>query len=119
MIPSFGSLQVIHITGLYCSWILIYEIPLEGKCSQGARSLLDQIKQETGLMCSSGVVSNQSSDLWGHGYKIMTYGFSSFNDLYAESVCPNVQGGSDYILVSIIVSLQSKLAILEIYSNFS
>ncbi|KAH9677610.1 UDP-N-acetylmuramate--L-alanine ligase [Citrus sinensis] len=68
--------------------------------SQGARSLLDQIKQDTGLKYSGGVVSNQSSDLWGqgHDYKIITYGFSSFNDWYAESVCPNVQGGSDYIL---------------------
>ncbi|KAH9646848.1 UDP-N-acetylmuramate--L-alanine ligase [Citrus sinensis] len=68
--------------------------------SQCARSLLDQIKQDTGLKYSGGVVSNQSSDLWGqgHDYKIITYGFSSFNDWYAESVCPNVQGGSDYIL---------------------
>lgn len=82
----------------------------EGKRSQGGRSLLDQIKQDTGLKYSGGVVSNQSSDLWGqgHDYKIITYGFSSFNDWYAESVCPNVQGGSDYILVSIIVSLQRK-----------
>ncbi|KAK9178859.1 hypothetical protein WN943_028053 [Citrus x changshan-huyou] len=70
------------------------------KRSQGARSLLDQIKQDTGLKYSGGGVSNQSSDLWGqgHDYKIITYGFSSFNDWYAESVCPNVQGGSDYIL---------------------
>lgn len=62
--------------------------------------MLDQIKQDTGLKYSGGVVSNQSSDLWGqgHGYKIITYGFSSFNDWYAESVCPNAQGGSDYIL---------------------
>lgn len=82
----------------------------EGKRSQGGRSLLDQIKQDTGLKYSGGVVSNQSSDLWGqgHDYKIITYGFSSFNDWYAESICPNVQGGSDYILVSIIVSLQRK-----------
>lgn len=82
----------------------------EGKRSQGGRSLLDQIKQDTGLKYSGGVVSNQSSDLWGqgHDYKIITYGFSSFNDWYAESICPNIQGGSDYILVSIIVSLQRK-----------
>lgn len=73
----------------------------EGKRSQGGRSLLDQIKQDTGLKYSGGVVSNQSSDLWGqgHDYKIITYGFSSFNDWYAESICPNIQVGSDYILV--------------------
>ncbi|KAK3220326.1 hypothetical protein Dsin_014296 [Dipteronia sinensis] len=62
--------------------------------SSGAYSLLDQIQQGTGSM------SNPSSDVCGNSYRIVTYGISSKNEWHAKSICPNSQGGSDYILCS-------------------
>ncbi|KAI9161859.1 hypothetical protein LWI28_021384 [Acer negundo] len=66
--------------------------------SPGAYSLLDQIKQGTGSEYSSGSMSNPSSDVCENSYGIVTYGISSKNEWHAKSICPNSQGGSDYIL---------------------
>ncbi|KAK1577427.1 hypothetical protein Q3G72_021652 [Acer saccharum] len=66
----------------------------------GAYSLLDQIKQGTGSEYSIGSMSNPSSDVRGNSYRIVTYGISSNNEWHAKSICPNSQGGSDYILCS-------------------
>ncbi|KAK2653977.1 hypothetical protein Ddye_013833 [Dipteronia dyeriana] len=68
--------------------------------SPGAYSLLDQIKQCTGSEDSSGSMSNPSSEVCGNSYRIVTYGVSSKNKWHAKSICPNSQGGSDYILCS-------------------
>ncbi|KAK9293368.1 hypothetical protein L1049_021360 [Liquidambar formosana] len=66
--------------------------------SVGAYSLLDRGKQAPVADSSNGVVSLPSSEICGDSYRITTYGISSFNEWHASSVCPNSQGGSDYIL---------------------
>ncbi|XP_044467614.1 UDP-N-acetylmuramate--L-alanine ligase-like isoform X2 [Mangifera indica] len=61
------------------------------------------MKQVSGSECSCGRPSDPSSDLCGNNGRIITYGISSSNEWHAESVRPNLQGGSDYILVIVTV----------------
>lgn len=64
--------------------------------------MLDHGKQATVADSSNGIVSLPSSEICGDSYRITTYGISSFNEWHASSVCPNSQGGSDYILVGTV-----------------
>lgn len=92
---------------------MIMEFFWEGKCSVGAHSLLNGMKQVSGSECSCDRPSDPSSDLCGNNGRIITYGISSSNEWHAESVRPNLQGGSDYILVGAIVSSLPKIATLK------
>ncbi|XP_021289691.1 uncharacterized protein LOC110420546 isoform X2 [Herrania umbratica] len=64
--------------------------------SLGAYSLLDYTREGTKPEHSIGMMSIPSSDI--DGYNVTTYGISSTNEWHASSICPNSQGGSDYVL---------------------
>ncbi|EOY23304.1 hypothetical protein QUC31_008199 [Theobroma cacao] len=64
--------------------------------SLGAYSLLDYTREGTKPEHSIGTMSIPSSDI--DGYDVTTYGISSTNEWHASSICPNSQGGSDYVL---------------------
>ncbi|GMP24568.1 hypothetical protein CsSME_00001789 [Camellia sinensis var. sinensis] len=74
---------------------------LGGLHSVGAYSLLDHGNQVTGSDYSFPVKSN--SEVCSDSYRVTTYGISSFNEWHASSLRTNLQGGSDYQLVGIIV----------------
>ncbi|XP_042496224.1 UDP-N-acetylmuramate--L-alanine ligase-like isoform X2 [Macadamia integrifolia] len=63
--------------------------------SECAYSLLRNTRQ--GFL-SDQALWMQSSQLTHVGYRLSTYGISDFNEWHASSICPNSQGGSDYVL---------------------
>ena len=73
------------------------------QCSAGACSLLDDTEESTVADHSSGKLSTLNSDKCSDGYRITTFGISRTNEWHALSIRPNSQGGSDFVLVSVLL----------------
>ncbi|KAF9615464.1 hypothetical protein IFM89_023722 [Coptis chinensis] len=61
--------------------------------SEGAYSLVSET-----CIGTAPVLSKCSSQPLDAGYRVTTYGTSSLNEWCASSICPNSQGGTDYVL---------------------